>query len=1037
MSIRHTWIVNGLTGALALLSVTATPAADAADKPEAVSEPAAEGASAPESDDSAVLSEVVVTGTSIKRSDNKALPVTIVSQEQMALRDANTPADMLTALPAVVNVPINDSTQGGAGARGDIAAVNLRGLGSGNTLVLLNGRRVAAHGISATEGGVPELSVNVNVLPSTGLARVDVLRDGASSIYGSDAVAGVINFVTDNKFVGNQVQLQAQIPEISSGREAGFNFFHGSEALGGALHWTSNFNFFYKQAIKSSDLPNATDSNKTAIAPAGFNALNGPFFDRSASGVYPSFLIGSSKTVNYLVPLAGGGAAIQTTAPARTGAQLGAYYDVDSTGYAEPMTKRINWFNSLEYRLNDDLTLFGEVDLYRAESVQQRPAVAYGVNTDVPLVVPATNPWNPYGTSFYDPAGAPTANGTPRLVGTPTAVTINATRFVDDGPEDIEISSDFARIVSGARGRIVGSWTWESALMYSIDHVVDTSQNAIRESALAAATRLTDSTAYNPFNYTFHIVAGKVVPDQPYSNTAAQMNSFIQHFHQYGKDIITSWDGHVNGELFDLPAGPLQLAAGGEFRYENYALTRPQYAGLNYPGNALGLDPANNDFVQASAAGNVLGSRTVGAAFAETVIPVFSPDNALPGLRQMDFGASIRYEHYSDFGSTTNPKYTFDWRPVQSLMVRASFNHGFRAPNLAVLNYPSRSTVGSAFDYYRGPITGFPGDGQSQRLTTIAGNKNLQPEKSEGGTLGLVFDVPYVDGLSLSVDYWKIHQTDLIAAPTTVQLGQDDAARLLAATQAALAAGTPIDQINLGSGTAGYAGNPLITRSATITDADRAAFAAYNAARPQSQWVAPVGTLLATATPYTNLASATIDGVDLNVSYKSPNFSWGRLQFIADGTYLKDFQRRANATAPIEHRLGFQGATRWRGDVNLIWSLLDVWQAGVSAYYIGSYADETASITDAVAATLGNPSYLYRINNINYFRIKSSIQTNAFVSYKLKRAGVFDNTTLRLGVVNLTNEAPPLSSDPAGYDPAVYQSMAEGRAYSLRVTKDF
>ncbi len=554
MSTRHTWILNGLTGAFALLSVAAGPAAGAADKPDAVGEPAAASTGA-ESDDSSTLSEVVVTGTSIKRADHAALPVTIVTQEQMALRDANTPADMLTALPSVVNVPINDSTQGGAGARGDIAAVNLRGLGSGNTLVLLNGRRVAAHGISATEGGVPELSVNVNVLPSTGLARVDVLRDGASSIYGSDAVAGVINFVTDNKFNGNQVQVQAQIPEITSGREAGFTFFHGNDALDGKLHWTSNFNLFWKQAIKSADLPNATDSDKTALAPPGFNALNGPFFDRSASGVYPSFLIGSSKTVNYLVPLAGGGAAIQTTAPVRSGAQLGAYYDVDSTGYAEPETKRINWFNSLEYKLNDNLTLFGEVDLYRAESVQQRPAVAYGINTDVPLVVPANNPWNPYGTSFYDPAGAPTAGGAPRLVGVPSAVTISATRLVDDGPEDIEINSDFARVVTGARGRIAGSWTFESALMYSIDHVVDTSQNAIRESALAAATRLTDSTAFNPFNYTFHVVGNQVVPDQPYSNTPAQMNSFIQHFHQYGRDIITSWDGHVNGELFDLPAG--------------------------------------------------------------------------------------------------------------------------------------------------------------------------------------------------------------------------------------------------------------------------------------------------------------------------------------------------------------------------------------------------------------------------------------------------------------------------------------------------
>jgi outer membrane receptor protein involved in Fe transport len=1032
------WVVKSLIGPLALVGSVAqaedSPKPDAASGPTAAN--AADSTPTADSSDATALSEVVVTGTSIKRADAAALPVTILSPEQMSLRDANTPADMLTSLPAVVSVPINDSNQGGAGARGDIAAVNLRGIGSGNTLVLLNGRRVAAHGISSTEDGVPELSVNVNVLPTVGLSRVDVLRDGASSLYGSDAVAGVINFVTDTKYVGNKIQAQTQLTENGSGNEGGFNFLHGNEALDGNFHWTSNLSFFWKQATKSDDLPNATDSDKTSLAPPGFNALNGPFFDRSASGIYPSFTIGSSHTTNYLVPVAGGGAAIQTAPPAKTGAQLGAYYDVNSVGYAEPETKRLNWFNSLDYKINDSLAAFGEVALYRANSVQERPAVAYGVTTDVPLVVPANNPWNPYGTSFYDPNGAPTASGQARLVGTPQAVTISATRFVNDGPETIDVDSDFARVVAGLRGRITSGWTWESALMYSIDHVVDTSQNAIRESALHAQTALSDpSVAYNPFNYTFQIVGNAVVPNQPYSNTAAQLDPFVQHFHQYGKDVLTSWDGHVNGDLFDLPGGTVQLATGGEYRYEFYALTRPQYAGLNYA-NPLGLDPANNDFVQASAAGNVIGSRTVGAVYTETVIPVFSPANALPGLQQLDLGASIRYEHYSDFGSTSNPKYTFDWRPVKPLLFRASFNHGFRAPNLAVLNYPTRSSVGTQFDYYRGPVTGFPGDGQAQRFTTIEGNPNLQPEKSEGGTLGFVLDVPYVDGLSVSVDYWKIHQTDLIAAPNVAQLGEDDAARLLAATQAALAQGTPIDQIDLGSGTAGYAGNPLVTRSALITDTDRAAFATYNAAHPQSQWVAPVGALIGISTPYTNLASATIDGIDFNITYKTPQFSFGRLEFIADSTYLRDYQRRESPGAAIEHRIGLEGATKWRGTGNLIWSKNDIWQAGMSVYYIGSYADQNANVPAATAKSLGFPSYLYPIDGVYYFRIKSSIAGNAFASYKLTFGGLFDNTTIRVGVNNFTNAAPPLSSDAAGYDPTVYQSMAEGRTWSLRFTKE-
>jgi iron complex outermembrane recepter protein len=1034
------WTVRGVVSVL-LMAAAAARAADASGADAAATAAAGPAAPAGASDASAdsangdalEISEVVVTGTSIKRRDNEALPVSVISVEQMGLRDANTPADMLTSLPAVVSVPINDSTQGGAGARGDIAAVNLRGIGSGNTLVLLNGRRVAAHGISSTEDGVPELSVNVNVLPTVGLGRVDVLRDGASSIYGSDAVAGVINFVTDNKYIGNQVQANTQLTEMGSGNEAGVNFLHGNDFWEGRAHWVSNVSFMWKQAVRSDDLPNGASSDKTALAPGPFfNSLNGPFFDSSASSAYPSFKVGSGTTTYYLAPAPGGGAVIQTASPSKT-AQAAAYYNVNGSGYAEPETKRLNWFNSLDFKINDNLSAFGEVALYRAQSIQERPAVAYGSGTDVPLVVGANNPWNPFGSSFYDPNGAPTASGQARLVGTPQSVTISALRLVDDGPEVIDISSDFARAVAGLRGKIAAGWTFESALMYSIDHVSDVSQDAIRESAWHSAV---NNGTYNPFLYTFGIVNGAVVPVSPYLNSASALTNVAQHFSQYGKDVLTSWDGHVNGELFDLPAGPVQLAAGGEFRYEFYALTRPQYAGLNGVNN-LGLSPTNNDYVQASAAGNVIGDRTVGAGFAETVIPIFSAQNALPGLQQLELGASIRYEHYSDFGSTTNPKYTFSWRPIKPLILRASFNHGFRAPNLAVLNYPTRSTVGTQYDYYRGPVTGFPGDGQAQRLTTIEGNPNLQPEKSEGGTAGFVLDLPFVDGLSFSADYWKIRQRNLIAAPVVTQLGEDDAARLLAATQAALAQGIPINQINLGSGTAAYAGNPLVTRSSVITQADLTAFNAYNATHPQSQWVAPVGALLSTATPYTNLANATIDGVDFNMTYKSPRFDWGRLELITDATYLMDYARRESSTSPIEHRLGLEGSTRWRGSANLIWSYNDNWQAGMSAYYIGSYADVNASLTPAQAAQVGSSSYLYRIDGVSYFRIKSSITANAFASYRFTHGGLFDNATVRVGVINFTNEAPPLSSDPAGYDPSVYQSMAEGRTWTLRLTKEF
>ncbi|NBX60795.1 MAG: TonB-dependent receptor, partial [Opitutaceae bacterium] len=148
-------------------------------------------------EETVVLQTFTVTGSNIKRLDaEKTLPVTVLNREAMEVRDASQASDLLTSLPQVTGLPGNETATLGATARGDNATVSLRGIPSSNTLVLLNGRRLAPHPISQSEAGVPTLSTNVNQLPNRGLDHIDVLRDGASSIYGTDAVAGVINYVT-------------------------------------------------------------------------------------------------------------------------------------------------------------------------------------------------------------------------------------------------------------------------------------------------------------------------------------------------------------------------------------------------------------------------------------------------------------------------------------------------------------------------------------------------------------------------------------------------------------------------------------------------------------------------------------------------------------------------------------------------------------------------------------------------------------------------------------------------------------------------
>lgn len=985
-----------LIGTIAAVAACSAHAQDAA--PAAAL--AAADSPAPAAASTSNVEEVIVTGTSIRRQDDKALPVTVISAEAMDLRDAGTPVDLLTSLPAVTGVPLNESAQGGAGARGDVAGVALRGLGTGSTLLLLNGRRMAAHGIASGT----EMTVNANTMPARGLQRVDVLRDGASSIYGSDAVAGVINFIVDNKLQGNQVELESGFTEIGSGADRRLTFTHGDSYFDGKLHWTGTLDAYDRDALQSKDV--GGDSNKVPRAPYGFNAVNGPFFDRNASSQYPIFTIsGSGK--RYLVPNGNGTAIISSTAPDRQGQySKDAYFDMNE-GYSLPATTRLNWFNQLDYQLTDDVSLFGESLLYFAHSKMERPPVAYSSTADIPIVIAADNPFNPFGQN----------------------VTLNNYRFVDDGNEVVKTDTLAYRFVFGGRGNLGPRWNWESAATYSRNGTHDTSQNAIRESAVNSAIA---SGLYNPFGYNFSTVDGVITPTTAYLNDPAVIDSFAQKFHQNGRDILTTVDARVTGELFDLWAGPVQVAAGGEYRHEDYALYRPQYVGLNYEGNDLGLDPANNDFVQASPVANIYDQRSVSAGFIEAVIPLAAPQNEIPGLYSLSVGASLRYEYYDDFGHTSNPKFTLDYRPVEPVMIRASYNEGFRAPNLAILNY-ERATVASYNDPYR---TGISGGDSSPRIQTSGALGDLGPETSKGMTLGTVVDVPGLKGLSFSVDYFKIKMDNVIATPNANQLRNDDASRLRAATQAALEQGIPIESIDLGSGTDAYKGNPNIDR-APVTDADRAAFAAYNAGKDPADQLATVGELINTNTPFTNADKQKVEGYDFNITYNLPRFSWGRLKFSTDWTYLDKFTQTGGLTGVSSVLLGADGNARLRGSADLSWSY-DLWAAGLSAYYIGEYADTSAVFAPDADYTGGTPSYVKRVGGVDYWKVNDNVTFNAFVSRSIiAESALLNGLTVRLGVKNLADKKPPLTSDTAGYDPTVYNSIAVGRVWTLRLSKNF
>jgi iron complex outermembrane receptor protein len=950
-------------------------------------------------EDTATLAEVVVTGSNIKRTDAAVLPVTVLDNDVLQARDASTASALLNSLPQIPSAPLNETANASFGARGDFAAINLRGIGTGNTLVLLSGRRLVPHPISSTdEGGLPSSSVNVNQLPTRGVDHIEVLRDGASSIYGTDAVAGVVNYIVKPDLRGWNASLRATGNEHGDGKEVQGALAWGTQFGGGRGKFVSSLDYYARQAIFLRNRDFSANPDHTAVAPAPWNVNSAfiplsanRFYGRQSTGAYPSFRIGSSTAASFLVPQANGSVALTTTAPVR-GVNDAYFFSLNDYQAIQPSSERLNWFNQAEYEISPQLTLFGELSYYRADSGLIRQPVAYNSSnfTDQAIVVPTTSPWNPFGQP----------------------VTLLSKYLVDVGVERDEIKDSVYRVLAGLRGALPGDWTWEAAAYYNRAEVSDTAHNAVRESLFRQAIQ---SGAYNPFGFTFTRQGATVLVDQPYVNTPAVTSTFASDFRRDGVTSLSSVDFHASGRLLELWSGDWSAAVGAEARRETFVFSLPPYSGLNPPGSGLATD--DNDFLLSGPAANWSASRNVVSAYAETVLPLASPRNAIPGLNSLELTASARYERYSDFGSTTKPKVGLSWRPFPALMVRASYNEGFRAPNLPVLNGGERKNLQSFLD----PLLNVTGP----HWGIFAGNPNLQPEQSTGKSVGFVLDVPGARGLSVSADYWEIAQRNLITTASITDIMLSDAALL--APIVAQNPGVPIASLNFGSGTANYRGDPRVIRNAD-------------------------NTVYGVRTPPFNSAHAFISGVDLNLTYKLPEFRIGRFQLRSDWAYLRSYYQYATATSLKDDRLEHDGAAKWRGNTLVSWTLQD-WSAGVSAYYVGPFQDSAQVLpaatpaqqaqSEALYQSLGAPRYIAKVFNqgqVAYrYVVPSTMTYNAFIGYRVGAGqnSWLSDTTIRLGVVNLTDVAPPLDAGFTGYPTNVYTSLVPGRTWTVDVTRKF
>ena len=985
---------------------------------------------------SEALETVTITGSNIRRTNVEGVaPVTVVDEAAIEVRNAFLPVDLLTSLPSVVNLPENETRLGSSGARGDNANINLRNMGATATLILVNGRRMAINPMTA---GLSQ-AVNVNQLPTQGIERIEVLRDGASSIYGSDAVGGVINYIMKKDFDGLEGTVRYGHPEGGGGKslQAAINF--GSSFADGRGRFFGNLEGYQREATLLSERDFSRSAFNADRAPPPFNVAGGPFDGRSARGLWPTFRIGTSTANNFFRPVNGVPTLTNVAANRATNPEF--FLDLNTYGFASPETNRATGFLSAEFDVSESITAYGDVSVYRSDSTMRRQPLALNAPTsDRLMVMPIDSPYNPYGSRFFHPTGAPNADGSPRLTGAPRTVSFTQMTLRDLDAETIDTKANVIRLAAGLRGKIGETWEWDSSLFYNRVEGEDGAFPDVRESLLQAAIARTDSSAYNPFGYTFRVQGNSVVANQPYTNPASVVDSFTDVFARSARSYLASADLRANGKLFALFGKDVMAAVGIEYRQEDLRDVRPPFSGENPPGS--GLDVTNNDFLLHPPRPDVFGDREVTSAYAEVVVPLVARDQAVPLIHSLEVTASGRFESYSDFGETTKPKVGLNWRPAPWLMLRGSYNEGFMAPSLAALYTSPRWTITAGagdIDTYRNP---YLNEGPYVMRTYFGGNPDLKPQESEGQTYGFVLDIPFVEGLSLTADLWKIDRTNLLGQRSTAQISASDTALLQAYTRAQIAAGVPVNQIDVGSG-ANYKGDPDVERF-PLTAEERAAFAAYNAANPNNP-AAPAGRIFARYQPFLNVSSSSHEGIDFGFKYQLATDSFGQFAINSDWSYLRKSQSvlaPANVAPTVNNGLYGGGAAKIRSTTNLSWKL-GAWNAGIGIYHVGKTHDTGATTTQAIYESLGQPSYIepfFTAGRTLYRKVIDPVTSyNLSVGYRFDEnaADWLRNTRVRLAINNVTDVSPPLASDAFGYDPSTNQSLMVGRAWNLELTRRF
>jgi len=888
---------------------------------------------------------VEITGSSIKRVQAEgATPVQTITRQEID-RAGIVSAEQLVARITVNgtgadNLSSNVGIQLGTTDRNNNgnSSANLRGLGSSSTLVLLNGRRIAAHGAKGN-------SVDLNWIPLAAVERVEVLKDGASALYGTDAIGGVINFILRRDYTGLEATAFADATQHGGGNvysgsllggvgnlaRDGYNVmgsltFDRQEKLAGGQRAFSNG--YQPQRGLSPDTAGAPFASQTG----GAGTAIGATFTLPSTGAQ-TYNRANLLSFQGLCDTGAGMSQYQSALWNSPGARWACAFDYGGSAVLIQPVERTNLVGRGSLALGKDHTAFIEAVVSR--SVATKQFEPYQVTTSI-----AAGNAYPVGGPYYQNLSAyiPSFDATKPIA--------YRWRCTDCGGRTIETTTDAYRALVGLEGVVFGGWDYKLGLSTAQSQAQSLLGPGYLYTAKLNAALATGNV--NPW----------VLPGQAQDPVGAQLlrDASAQGVRLFdGKASTLQFDGTLSGELMKLPAGPLAAAVGFDIRKETYAFSNGQTTT-----QPVFLAPFDPEFPKVS--------RDIKAVFAEVAVPVF---------KSLETTLAVRHDDYSDFGTTTNPKVTLKWTPVQQLMVRGSYNTGFRAPSFfqRFTQVTESQVPGNVADPRLCPNGNVAGADLSvcaiRPNARQGGNPNLVPEESKQWTIGLVFSP--TDWLSGSIDLWQIKRSNLIYQLTPQQV---------------LANWTTFPG-NLVRGTDGRLDGPGGYIQAGFVNAD----------------------------------GDITRGTDLNLQATANGYG-GKWTATLDGTYMDSHRARIFASQPYVETVGQWNSrdlfVRWKHQIGISYSA-GPWSTTVSQSYTGGYKDEKPVGTIPAGFNPDVASYTVYNLSATYTGIK--------------------NLTLTGGIKNLFDTDPPFTAHNldfaagAGWDPRV--ADPRGRAFTLRATYKF